>query len=83
MKVQCEICSEEVDVVSHTCCTGSVYNIECGCEGKDHYEGIALCNNCFDFLEMLEDKGMAIHVNPQDDEGHKFALTLDDCAEVC
>ena len=80
MKVQCEICKADAYVESYICCTGSF--IECGCEGKEQYEGIALCSKCLDILEHLDGYGYAIHTKPQDEKGHEFALTLEDVAEV-
>ena len=83
MIVQCDICQADADVQSYTCCTGSVYSIECGCGGQEQYDGIALCPKCLDILGHLEENGYAIHTKPQDEKGNEFALTLDDVAEVC
>ena len=83
MIVQCDICKANADVVSYTCCSGSVHSIECMCGGQDQYDGIALCEKCLEILNHLEYYGYAIHTKPQDEKGKAFALTIDDVSEVC
>ena len=80
MKVQCEICSKDVEVVTSVCCTKS--NIDCGCGGNEYYEGHVLCDNCFDLLELLEIKGMAIVQYTNEEKSEFDVIKTNDCAEV-
>jgi len=82
MKVECQICKSEADVIGKTCCTGDKHRIECECGGKEVFDGIALCDHCLEVLNHLEHFGYAIHTKPQDEKGHEYALTLEDVAEV-
>lgn len=65
MKENCFICNKEVEVEGRLCCTGSVAQIECGCHGQEQRvdDKDVICEQCFDCLDNLNEKGFTISEN--------------------